>query len=132
MSLKKRYSYGLCAILLVIMLAGCAHLVQNSAATLSASKNFYDLAMTTTADLQKAGVIDQAKRDQINGVATIYMKAHNVAVDALITYNATNLAVDKDKLSTAILKAIAAWADVAGLVNAIKPGALPTKLGGGL
>lgn len=80
------------------------------------------------ADFQSKGIIDQAKRNEINKVAKIFKEAHNLAVDALATYQKTSLAADKDKLTIAIADAISKWTQVAALINAIKAGSIQATL----
>ena len=119
----------LAPILLACFLLSCANLISNSYKSLAISKTTYDTVMLVTADLQKQGLIDQTKRDIINLAARRFKAAHNVAVDALEVYAKTGSAASKDKLLTAISNAASKWADVAILINAIKPGRVTEKFG---
>lgn len=115
-------------ILLLLFLVACAGFIKTSYVTLNESRDLYYTAMGITADFQSKGLIDQAKRDQINKVAKIYKEAHTVAVDALVVYKKTSLAEDKQKVTTALLEAFSKWAQVAALINAIKPGSIQATL----
>lgn len=116
------------AILMLVALASCASLIKTSYVALNSSKDFYDISMKSVADLQAQGLIDQTKRAQINVLAKAYKEAHNLAVDALATYAATNSVADKDKLLTAMTEASKRWAQVAVLINAIRPNTVPQNL----
>lgn len=139
----KRKASIVIALFLVFALAGCAASFFNkSAATLGAAASVYDVSMTTISDLQKAGVISDTQREQINNVARIYLAALKVADDALIAYNNAVVAYKAAKtdvnqakvsatqaaVSATISSAISAWADVSNLVNTIKPGTLPATI----
>lgn len=117
----------LATVLLVSMIA-CISFVKTSYVTLNESKDLYYTAMGIVADFQSKGLIDQAKRDQINKVAKIYKEAHNLAVDALAVYKKTSDAGDKQKLIVAIAEATSQWTQVATLINAIKPGSIQATL----
>jgi predicted Zn-dependent protease len=127
-NMKRKVLFGLLAVVILAGLLACSTFIKNSYVTLNESKDLYYTAMGIVSDFQAKGVIDQAKRDQINKVAKIYKESHNIAVDALNVYNKTSLAADKDKFSTALATAIANWADVAALINAIKPGTIQATL----
>ena len=128
---KTRTIAGLIAIVFAIsMWAGCASLVKNSAATLSASNSLYHIAMETVVALQNEGVLTLDDRVKINDLARKYKNAHNLAVDALLIYAATKDAADEEKLQVALAQAIASWADLAALINSFEPGALPSEIGG--
>jgi hypothetical protein len=126
--MKRKVLIGLVGIILLASLISCAGFVKNSYITLNESKDLYYTAMGIASDFQAKGVIDQTKRDQINKVSKIYKESHNIAVDALNVYNKTSLAADKDKFSAALATAIANWADVAALINAIKPGMIQATI----
>ncbi len=118
-------------VLLVVLFAivSCANFISNSYKTLALSKDVYDKAMLSVADLQKQGLISADKRAEINKVAKIYKDAHNVAESALeVYYLSQQQAADKDKLLTALTELANKWADVAKLINDIKPGVVPAKL----
>jgi hypothetical protein len=117
---------SLCLTIVLVLVVGCGSFLKTTYVPLNESKDLYDLAMTAVANLQKQGSIDQVKRDEINKVAKIYKEAHNLAVDALATYKITKLAADKDKVIVAISTAASKWVSVAALINAIKPGSVPT------
>jgi hypothetical protein len=126
--MKRKVFRGLLAMVLLMSLIACASFVKTSYVTLNESKDLYYTAMGITADFQAKGIINQAKRDEINKVAKIFKEAHNLAVDALATYQKTSLVADKDKLTTAIAEAISKWAQVAALINAIKAGSIQPTL----
>lgn len=126
--MKRKVLIGLLAMVMMVGLLSCATFVKNSYVTLNSSKDFYYTAMGIVAELQAQKLIDQAKRDQINKIAKIYKEAHNTAVDALEVYEKTSLASDKEKVTVAIGNAVAKWAQVAALINAIKPNAVPVTL----
>ncbi len=126
--MKRKVLVGFVTLVLLVGLMGCATFVKNSYVTLNSSKDFYYTAMGIVAELQAQKLIDQAKRDQINKVAKVYKEAHNTAVDALDVYKKTSLVSDKEKVTTAIANAVAKWAQVAALINAIKPNAVPVTL----
>ena len=111
-------------LVLVLCLVACASFLKTSYVTLNESKDLYTLAMTTVADLQNKGLINQATRSKINAYAKDFKEAHNLAVAALETYKKTSLAADKDKVITAIATAASKWAQVAALINAVKPGSV--------
>ncbi len=115
-------------LLLSLSLIACATFVKTSYVTLNESKDLYYTAMGMVADFQSKEIINQAKRDEINKIAKIFKEAHNLAVDALVTYQKTSLAADKDKLTTLIADAVSKWAQVAALINAIKAGSIQTTL----
>ncbi len=125
---KMKIYFALVLMVCFLFLASCASFVKNSYVTLNESKDLYNLSMTSVASLQTQGLIDQAKRNEINQVAKVYKEAHNSAVDALATYKKTELAADKDKVIVALGEAAAKWAQVAKLINAIKPGLVPVAL----
>ena len=132
-TLKRRRSLaatGAVIVLAIVLAASCASLVKNSAATLTASQDLYDIAMKVVRELQDEGIIDQEMRLEINKVANIYFDAHNVALDALIMYNAVETSENKDALKAAMEKASQAWDDVQSLINSIRPGTVPVELGG--
>lgn len=118
-------------LLVVVLAASCASLVKNSAATLSASADLYNIAMTVVRELQDEGIISDEQRLEINKVANIYFDAHNVALDALIAYNAAKNAEKKDALKAAMDKVNESWDDVQSLINSIRPNSVPASLGGG-
>ncbi len=126
--MKRKVLVGLLAMVMMVGLLSCASFIKNSYVTLNSSKDFYYTAMGIVAELQAQKLIDQAKRDQINKIAKIYKEAHNTAVDALEVYRITSLASDKEKVTVAIANAVAKWAQVAALINAIKPNAVPVTL----
>lgn len=126
--MKRKVLIGLLAMVMMVGLLSCATFVKNSYVTFNSSKDFYYTAMGIVAELQDQKLIDQAKRDQINKIAKIYKEAHNTAVDALEVYKKTSLASDKEKVTIAIANAVAKWAQVAALINAIKPNAVPSAL----
>lgn len=126
--MKRKIFVGLLAVVVLMGLIGCATFIKNSYVTLNSSKDFYYTAMGIVAELQVQKLIDQAKRDQINKIAKVYKEAHNTAVDALEVYEKTSLASDKEKVTTAIANAVDKWAQVAALINAIKPNAVPSAL----
>lgn len=126
--MKRKVFIGLLAMVLLISLISCASFIKNSYVTLNESKDLYYTAMGMTADFQAKGIINQAKRDEINKVAKIFKEAHNLAVDALATYQKTSLAADKDKLTILIADAVSKWAQVAALINAIKAGSIRSTL----
>lgn len=111
--------------LVLFYLVGCASFVKTSYVTLNESKDLYAIAMTSVANLQTQNLITAQQRDNINRYAKIYKESHNIAVTALSIYKQTGLAGDKDKVITAIAQAATAWAQVAQLINAIKPGTVP-------
>jgi len=114
--------------ILLAMVVGCASFTKTSYVTLNESKDLYYIAMSAVSKLQAEGVINQAKRDEINKVAKIYKESHNLAVEALATYKVTSSALDKDKLIVAISTAASKWQAVAALINAIKPNTVPVSL----
>lgn len=126
--MKRKVLIGLLAMVMMVGLLSCATFVKNSYVTLNSSKDFYYTAMGIVAELQTQGIINQVKRDQINKIAKVYKEAHNTAVDALEVYEKTSLASDKEKVTVAIGNAVAKWAQVAALINAIKPNAVPSAL----
>jgi hypothetical protein len=126
--MKRKVFIPLLATILILSLISCATFIKTSFITLNESKDLYYTAMGIVADFQSKGMIDQAKRDQINKVAKIYKEAHNTAVDALATYKKTSLAADKDKLTVAIVTAASKWMQVAALINAIKPGTIQATI----
>jgi hypothetical protein len=122
--LKVLFAISIC----LLFLASCASFVKNTYVTLNESKDLYTVAMTSVASLQAQKLITQAQRDEINKVAKIYKEAHNTAVDALATYKKTESAADKDKVIVALGEAAAKWAQVARLINTIKPGLVPATI----
>ena len=126
--MKRRISLFLVMVVMMAMVVSCAGFISNSYTTLSISKSFYDSAMKATADFQRDGLIDQAKRDQINKLAKIYKEAHNVAVDALEVYARTKAGADKDKVVIAMAGVASKWVSVATLINAIKSGTVQPTL----
>lgn len=122
--LKKIFALSICLLFLV----SCASFVKNTYVTLNESKDLYTAAMSSVASLQAQNLITQPQRDEINRVAKIYKEAHNTAVDALATYKKTETAANKDKVIVALGEAAAKWAQVARLINAIKPGVVPATI----
>jgi hypothetical protein len=118
----------LAMVMLLVSVVACATFIKNSYVTLNESKDLYYTAMGIVADFQAKGIIDQAKRDQINKVAKIYKESHNLAVDALAVYQKTSLSTDQSKVTTAIVDAASKWTQVAALINAIKPGSIQATL----
>jgi len=110
---------------ILILLVGCASFTKTSYVTLNESKDLYYMAMDSVANLQAQKLITAQQRENINKYAKIYKEAHNTAVTALSVYKQTGLAADKDKVITAIAQAAASWAQVAKLINAIRPGTVP-------
>lgn len=124
--MRRKIFVGLLAVVLLAVVISCANFTKTAYVTLNESKDLYTMAMTTVSSLQTQGVIKPYQREDINKVAKIYKEAHNTAVDALAVYKMTSLASDKDKVIIAIATAASKWMQVAALVNAIKPGSLPT------
>ena len=125
----KRKALQIMLAITLLAVVGCAGLIKNSYTSLAVSKTTYYTAMGAVADFQAQGLISQTQRDQINKVAKIFKDAHNVATDALEVYKKTSSVGDKEKLITAIASAASKWADVARLINAIKPNTVPEKFG---
>ncbi len=127
-TMSRAFSRGVFSTFLIICVlvtvVACASFIKNSYVTLNESKDLYYTAMGVVADFQAKGIIDQTKRDEINKIAKIYKESHNLAVDALTVYQKTSLAADKAKFTVAITEAITNWAQVAALINAIKPGSV--------
>lgn len=126
--MKRRVRLFLVMVILMSLMA-CAGVIKDSYVSLTISKSAYDKAMLSVADLQMKGMITDAKRAEINKAAKIYKESHNVAVDALEVYARTNLAVDKEKLVTALSLVTSKWAQMADLINAIKPGTVNRQFG---
>jgi len=126
--MRRNFFKGLLIGLLFLSLISCASFEKTIYVTLNESMDLYYTSMGIAADFQSKGVIDQAKRDQINKAAKIYKEAHNLAVDALAAYKKTSLAEDKQKLTVALLATASEWAQVAKLINAIKPGTIQATL----
>lgn len=116
-------------LVIFLSLAACAGLIKNTYVALSISKVSYDKAMISVTDFQKQGLVTTQQREEINKVAKIFKEAHNVLVDALEVYARTGLAVDKEKVITAMSLATSKWAQVAKLINAIKPGTVNSTFG---
>lgn len=126
--MKKKTVLFFISVVLLAALISCASFIKNSYVALNESKDLYYTAMGIAADFQSKGMIDQAKRDQINKVAKIFKEAHNTAVDALAVYKKTSLADDKQKFLTAFSAAVSKWTQVAALINAIKAGSIQPTL----
>jgi len=117
-------------LLLVVMLTGiaCASFVKTSAVILDTGASAYDNGMKAVRDLQDKGFINDEQRAKINDVARIYRASLLVAIDTLATYKLTKSADDKNKAFVAIGEAVSHWADLAKLVNSIRPGTLPETI----
>ena len=126
--MKRKILVSLFVMVLLAGLLSCASFIKNSYITLNESRDLYYTAMGVASDFQAKGVIDQAKRDEINKAAKIYKEAHNLAVDALAVYKRTSLAVDKEKFSTALSVVFTKWAQVAALINAIRANTIQSTI----
>jgi len=127
--MRKRISLFLVLVVMMAMVVSCGTFIKNTYVALSISKPAYDRAMTSVADLQKQGLVTVQQREEINKVAKIFKEAHNTLVDALEVYARTGLAGDKEKVLTAMTSAASKWAQVAKLINAIKPGTVNSQFG---
>jgi len=125
----KRQIKLLMVMVILMSLVACAGLIKNTYIALSVGKVSYDKAMLSVADFQKRGLITMQQREEINKVAKIFKEAHNTLVDALEVYARTGLAVDKEKVITAMSLATSKWSQVAKLINAIKPGTVNVEFG---
>jgi hypothetical protein len=141
---RKGWILGFIAMLLLtVTLFGCAaNFLNKSAAAVGGAASIYDVGMTIVADFQKAGIINDAQRAQIDKAAEIYLAALKVADEALITYNRAlvaykNAKTDENQQKVSATKAAfsaalsnvgSLWADIAKLVNTIKPGSLPATI----
>jgi hypothetical protein len=115
-------------LLVLVLMAGCASFTTNTYRTMYTAGVSYDTSMKVIANLQAQGKITQAQRDEINKYANIYYVSYQTAVKAFSTYNKTQTAADKDKLTIIISQVIASWADLASYVNRIVPGTIPASL----
>lgn len=86
-----KHNRKLVAVLIVlILLAGCASAGTSSSAkatawkSLMTGKQTYDLAFTTMAALDKQGKLPANVKTKAIAAGTVYMNAHNAAVQALL------------------------------------------------
>lgn len=119
--MSKRASTYLFLTVTAIFLTGCTYsqpTVKSSYQALSISQQAYDGAMITFADLVKQGHINNETKIKILEYATIYFKAHNSAVDALVAYTETENAQDLHLVEKQITVVSSALED---LMEIIKP-----------
>jgi len=90
--MRKNKLKFLLAFLIVIFLIACAghSFIRDSFRTLSVSQQTYDTTMNTLAGLHRDGIIDDQDRAQIIQYGNLYYEAHNMAVDALANYAASD------------------------------------------
>lgn len=111
----------LVVVILGVMIQGCATFQQNTYRTLYISGTTYDTTMKVVADLQKQGIIDQAKRDKINVVALVFYNAYQASVDAFGFYVKNPTSTTQEKVVATLNVLSAAWPEFAKLVNASRP-----------
>ena len=127
--MKRRFSLFLVTAVIMAVVMSCGTFIKNTYVSLSISKSVYDKAMTSVADLQRQGLVTIQQREEINKVARVFKEAHNTLVDALEVYARTGLAIDKEKVMSAMTSAASKWSQVAKLINAIKPGTVNSIFG---
>ena len=116
-------------LLIVIWIVACTtSFEQRTYRTLSFSAITYDTTMKVVSDLQKQGIIDQAKRDKINGVALVFYNAYQASVDEFIKYKQNPVATNEQKVTAALNILSAAWPPFASLVNQSKAGTMAPTL----
>jgi hypothetical protein len=116
-------------VILGVMLQGCAGTFQqNTYRTLYISGTTYDTTMKIVADLQKQGIIDQAKRDKINSVALIFYNAYQSCVNEFEKYIKNPVPTTEQKVISALNILSATWPEFAKLVNANKAGTMKSTL----
>lgn len=117
----KRKAWIVMALVMVVALAGCASLVNNSYKTLYLAGQSYDTGMKAVAEFQKSGKITETQRAEINKYANLYYVAYNAAVDALKEYQRDNTVANKEKLASALSATVAAYKQFIGNANRIAP-----------
>ena len=123
--MKRKILLNVLIVAILVVAVGCAGTIKTSYITLTTTKNLYVLAKQVCNDLYENGKITEDQRIEINKVATIYREAQNAASDALEVYAVSSTVKNKEQLKAAIALAGEKWADVAKLLNAIQPGAVP-------
>lgn len=98
---NKTLSVVLCVALAVSIMA-CASFTKNAYRTLSVAGSTYDVGMRSAADLYQQGKITDGQKTEVVDVATQYRNAYIVAVDALVAYEKTDTAEDKDRVEAAL------------------------------
>lgn len=128
-TLRSKVMVLVLSVVILGMVMGCAGTFQqNTYRTLYISGTTYDTTMKIVADLQKQGIIDQAKRDKINGVALVFYNAYQSCVNEFEKYIQTPTPTTEQKVVSALTILSAAWPDFAKLVNASKPGTMKPTL----
>jgi len=116
-------------ILFLFSMAACAGtFAQNAYRSIYVSGKTYDTSMKVVADLQKQGIIDQAQREQINKVGTIFYNAYQAAADALGVYVSTATSTNEEKVVAALNALNKAWPEFAKLVNSKKANTMAPSL----
>ena len=88
--------------LMVMYGAACDDFVKTSYQTLSVSKQTYDTTLSVMGDLYKQGKLTEVQKDKAIELGWIYKEAHNMAVLALVVYDASNNSADKGAFEAAI------------------------------
>ena len=121
-TLRSKVMVLVLSIVILGMVMGCAGTFQqNTYRTLYISGTTYDTTMKIVADLQKQGIIDQAKRDKINAVALVFYNAYQASVDAFGFYVKNPTSTTQEKVVATLNVLSAAWPEFAKLVNASRP-----------
>ena len=128
-TLRSKVMVLVLSVVILGMVMGCAGTFQqNTYRTLYISGTTYDTTMKIVADLQKQGVIDQAKRDKINSVALVFYNAYQSCVNEFEKYIQNPTPTTEQKVISALNILSAVWPDFAKLVNASKPGVMKPTL----
>jgi hypothetical protein len=126
--MRKAKLFSILVVVMFLMVACAGTFTQNAYRSIYISGKSYDTSMKVVADLQKQGIIDQAKRDQINKIATIFYTAYQSASDALGVYVSTETATNQEKVVAALNALSAAWPEFAKLVNSNKANTMAPTL----
>lgn len=100
----KRKSLYVLVVLVFAVMAGCAGstFTRDAYRGLSVSAITYEACMGSAAQLYVNGQIDDAQKAKVIEIARGYWLAYHCAVDALVAYDVSKDATDREKVHTAI------------------------------
>lgn len=85
--------------------------------TLTVSKEFRDTALSSLGDLHRQGLISEEVKDEAIRIGDAYMRAHQLAVDAVVVYSSSKTAENRMTAEEALTTAAGLYGELAALVT---------------
>lgn len=119
MRLKRIGIITLFLILVVCMIyaVACREFTVNAYKTLSAGATIYEQLYPAFLEAHQKGLITDDQRQRGHDLAVKYWAAYHLAADALVVYNETNTAENKDKVNVAIGEAVKYLTDMEAYIR---------------